>query len=408
MYDFAIIGGGISGLYINYKLIHKTNNTILLEGSNRFGGRIYQYEENFKGTNISIPAGAARFNKNHKRVIKLLREFNLIDFRKDKGIGSSIDFIDSKNEFDQRFINKNGFEYIRKVLKSVNDINNENLNNFTFKEYAKMHLNSDELEFMLKASGYSGQLKNMNMYDAYNLFKTGIRDDITFYAGYFHLLINELVRFLKNKKCNLKINSLVKNIIYSDIEKCYTLKYNNSIIKSKNIILCLPKPNLLKLNILKPIFPILKDSIECKPLCRIYAKFKDVWFKDIKKTVTNNPLRYIIPIDKKYGIIMISYTDDIYTNYWSKIENNQKILKNTIKRLVKQTFNINIEEPEKVWVFNWECGVGYWKKNINSYNVANYLSNPFSNLYIAGENYSLNQSWVEGAIESCDRVLKKI
>ena len=105
---------------------------------------------------------------------------------------------------------------------------------------------------------------------------------------------------------------------------------------------------------------------------------------------------------------MISYTDDIYTNYWSKIENNQNIIKKTIKKLIKQTFNINIDEPEKVWVFNWKCGVGYWKKNINSYNVANYLSNPFSNLYIAGENYSLNQSWVEGAIESCDRVLKKI
>ena len=30
-----------------------------------------------------------------------------------------------------------------------------------------------------------------------------------------------------------------------------------------------------------------------------------------------------------------------------------------------------------------------------------------NNLYICGENYSLDQSWVEGALETCDRVLKK-
>ena len=30
------------------------------------------------------------------------------------------------------------------------------------------------------------------------------------------------------------------------------------------------------------------------------------------------------------------------------------------------------------------------------------------NIYICGENYSLNQSWVEGALETSDKFLKTI
>ena len=45
MYDFIIIGGGISGLYMHMKLLNKSNNIVLLEQYDNFGGRIYQYND---------------------------------------------------------------------------------------------------------------------------------------------------------------------------------------------------------------------------------------------------------------------------------------------------------------------------------------------------------------------------
>ena len=42
-----------------------------------------------------------------------------------------------------------------------------------------------ELQYMLIASGYSGQLKYMNMYDAMNLFSHGIRVDVKYYVDIF-------------------------------------------------------------------------------------------------------------------------------------------------------------------------------------------------------------------------------
>ena len=55
----------------------------------------------------------------------------------------------------------------------------------------------------------------------------------------------------------------------------------------------------------------MNNSVEEIPMARIYAVFKPkngekVWFNDIGKITTNGPIQYIIPINKKKGIIMIS------------------------------------------------------------------------------------------------------
>ena len=50
----------------------------------------------------------------------------------------------------------------------------------------------------------------------------------------------------------------------------------------------------------------------------------------------------------------------------------------------------------------------YWNKNIESSHTSNYLINPLPNLFITGENYSLTQSWVEGALDTSDKCIDKI
>ena len=407
MFDIVIVGGGISGLYNYFKLINSKNKICLLEKNNYYGGRIYQQKEKLFSKDFSFPAGAARFNEKHLNVIKLLKKFDLIDFRKDKKLSASMKFIDSKNK-NPKFTHDNGFVFVDKVLKYSKKYNSHYLQRLTFKELAKKALTKKELDFMLVASGNSGQLKNMNAYDAIHLFTNGIRPDLKYWIGKFHILVEKLVEYLKNKKANIKLKSEVKKIFFDETKECYKINYNNKIIYSKKIVFCLPKPGLLKINILKPIHSILNSSVSCKSLCRTYAIFKNNDFiKNLKeKFITNNHLRYIIPIDPENGLIMISYTDEIYTKYWNSIRNNQEKLKMKIVDLIKETFNVDIEKPERVFVCNWECGVAYWNKNKNSKVISKFLTNPLHNIYICGENYSLNQSWVEGSLESCNEFLK--
>ena len=411
MYDIIIIGGGISGLNTLYKLQQQQpdKKMVLLEKNSYYGGRIFTVKDKINGEEYTFPAGAARFNKNHERVIKLLKEFKLLDFRKDKPFSSDIDFIDTKKQFTMKFKNKNGYEYIDKVLKMSKAVGIEDLKKITFQELTYKILPEDEAEFIMYASGYTGQLKNMNAYDAVNLFSKGIRADLPYWSGKYDTLVEKMVSHLKNNGGKLLLNSNVENV--EENKDGYKIYFNTKKVIAKKIIFCLPQPALLNISYLKPIHCLLKESITCKPLCRTYAIFKkeDIWFKDInKKIVSNNQLRYIIPMDYEKGLIMISYTDDVYTNYWKKMQDNQSKLKTEIIKLVKETFRLNINAPEKVYVCNWDCGVGYWNRNVDSEKMAAFILNPMPNIYICGENYSNNQSWVEGALETSNNCIKLI
>ena len=407
MYDFIIVGGGISGLYMQLKMINKNKNVLLLEQHNNFGGRIYQYYD--KKYNVSFPSGAARFNKSHTRVIELLKEFNLLDFRSDRGGSAEIDFIDVKQQFNDSFTNENGFKYIKKVLNVMKNEDKTILMKSTFSEYARKVLTKQEFEFMLIASGYSGQLTYMNANDAYFLFSTGIRTDVKFWGGKYHLLIEKMVQYLQNKGCKMMKNTRVKDVMKVNYD--FEVILDNKTLYTKQVIFCTPKTSLLNFSCLSSIKTILKNSITCKALCRVYALFNEneEWLLNFnKKTVVNNALRYIIPMNPQKGLIMISYTDDKYTEYWKNKKHDENDLKTSIVRLIKQVINIEVKPPKKVYVNYWNCGVAYWNKGVNSEDISEMIINPLQNTYICGENYSRQQSWVEGALESCDRCLKHV
>ena len=125
---------------------------------------------------------------------------------------------------------------------------------------------------------------------------------------------------------------------------------------------------------------------------------------------TNNKLRFIIPIDKKTGLIMISYTDSKYANYWKKFINKpNKELMNEINTQLTKIFPTKIEKPIYTSIYYWNCGVAYWKPKIDSDKMSEKILklNDDDNLYIIGENYSKNQSWAEGGLETVNELLIK-
>ncbi len=408
MFDIIIIGGGISGLNTYRELVksgYNKDSILLLEKEDYYGGRIRYWEGNVLGIDYKFPEGAARFNKSHINLISLLREFNLLDFRKDKGMIPYTEFIDSKNMFKGYDKYENGYIFVDKIINESKRYKDIDLKGMSFKELGEILLKKNDLDYMLMSCGYSGQLNNMNAYDCIKLFKRDIRVDIEFLGGKYDILIEEMIKSMKGY--NMRTGCNVRNILRDNNK--YKLIVNNKNVYSKRLIFCVPKESLLRFKILNPIREILERSITTKPLCRLYAIFKkeDIWFKDIKKKiVTNNDLRYIIPMDAEKGLIMISYTDDKYTKKWVGMSDNDKKIK--IVRDVKKVFGIDINKPYKVIECNWKSGVGYWNKGIDSDLCYELLLNPLENIYICGENYSKRQSWVEGALESSLDCIKKI
>lgn len=122
-YDIIIVGGGIAGLYIQNKLLKKYKNILLIEKDNRLGGRILTFNKKIKGVNYSMEGGAGRFNKNHKCLLKLIKEFGLNKniFK----IPSSVNHISTKSKWKKSEISKySPYEYIDYILSNIN-LNNE-------------------------------------------------------------------------------------------------------------------------------------------------------------------------------------------------------------------------------------------------------------------------------------------
>ena len=74
IYDYIIIGGGISGLYLFYKLKKKNKNLniLLFEKNDYLGGRIKTKYLKLGNENYIFEEGAGRLNNYHKVFMKLI------------------------------------------------------------------------------------------------------------------------------------------------------------------------------------------------------------------------------------------------------------------------------------------------------------------------------------------------
>ena len=66
-YDIVIVGGGISGLFLAYKLVDTDLNILVLEKEKEFGGRIHTILKN----GYQYECGAARFSNKHNKLFSL-------------------------------------------------------------------------------------------------------------------------------------------------------------------------------------------------------------------------------------------------------------------------------------------------------------------------------------------------
>jgi len=410
IYDIVIIGGGIGGLHTAFKLSKIKKYKILLIDERKYlGGRILTYYEK----NFNYELGAGRFNNKHKNLLRLINKFKLTKIELESD--DQTKFLDSS-----KILKKNLFsKLIKKILIKFRNINSEILKKYTFKElcYKYYSKNKDYIKKIIKYFCYKSEFEVLNAFDAIKSFKNNFTDKNKFYilkeglSKLCQIIGNECIK----NGIEMKLNSKVTDIQKSN--ELFNLEINNKInIKTNKIIFALKKNDLLKFNVLNPIKKLL-NSVKSTQLLRIYAHYPvingNVWFSSLNKIVSDSILKFIIPINKKYGIIMISYTDYKDTQTFidlktGKIKNDKDII-NIINQELKKIFkDIIIPDPIKINSYYWINGCHYWKKNYDSKIISKYLINPLNNIYICGEAYSQNQAWIEGALETSNKVCEKI
>ena len=408
MYDYVIIGGGIAGLTIN-SYLSKKYKTLLLEKNKYLGGR--GIEGKFHNNKIKLGAGIGALHNKH--LLKLLKKLKIsYDIHP-----SNINLL-FKTNFDMK-------ENIKKIIDKYKLLKIQNNKDITYLTVKK---------FIIKYFGKTF----FNEYNKIAEYKDYLNSDLEYYINYYPIsdhipspykllninwteLIEKLTKIIKYKNKNkIKTNYMFKKIIYDPIKNLYII--DNKYI-TKNIIFA------VTINSLQNIINNNKLNININynkfigsiPFLRIYTYHKDGHKLNIDRyNIVDNPLEKIIVIDEK--ILMISYSDNNFAKYWyklyetnkdkdkdkDKLINNSKLI-NKLKELFKKSTQQDIEIDDIQFVY-WNEGVHYFKpqKNIILKKIINKLSHPVKNIYVCGEMLSYKQGWVEGAIESANRIYKLI
>ncbi len=438
LYDTIIVGGGIAGLYTAHMLQKRNQKFIVLEKEKYLGGRLLTYTDKY----MTVEKGGARFSENHHLLLELLRELGLdkkIVEASPDAVFAPADGTQSRYnsifdyESETPFILQNPLTklfdiltefyvdsptpiapLLARVILTSKLATKEYLIAHTFDEYAREIISEQELQHVHDAFGYSTELIEMNAHDCIQLLESGLNPRQKFFVlgGGITQLINALVARLKS---HILTGAEVRKVTYDTNH--FIVKTKTSEFRAINCVFAVPKQALEHLKFFEPIHKEL-EYIKCFPLCRIYCKFdmkngKNVWILTLPKITTNNNLRIIIPIDPKNGVIMASYTDHKFADFWLRLHEKEgtKGVNRELVRLYKETLGIEIPSPISTKVFHWKCGVGYWGKGADSEALERTFLQPFKNmpLYVCGEHYSADaQQWIEGALLTAVKVVKKI
>ena len=449
MQNIVIVGGGISGLYCAYQLSKGGAGSILvLEKSGDLGGRVYTYSDK----HMIVEAGAGRFHQEHRLLMEMIREFGLAGkmvptaasavFAPSDGTSSIMNsLLDAPDTILSGFMgdvamaaldtwlgreNIPSSGLIARVIVASKLKSVSYLRNISFLDFAKTVLNKREVQFVVDTFGYYSELVIMNAYDSIQLMgELGPGQQFYTLIGGLSQIIDGLrdrclangVRILRGKtvhrvEYDVGIGGGGIFAVYCEENKRPYLCNRCICAVPKQVVAGISFVGLGARGWKKNLGDIL-----CAPLCRIYAKYQvkgggvGPWFRGFPKMTTNNPLRMIIPISEKNGIIMISYSDNIFAKYWKKIfdKGGIRAVEPEIMRLVQLSTGVAIPVAISMKMFYWDCGVGYWGVGANNVVFREKMLRPAGDgveLYLCGEHYSARyQQWMEGALETAVRVI---
>jgi hypothetical protein len=411
-----IVGAGITGLYLAYKLLLKgvsAVDIVIFEGSDRIGGRIYTNEH--KGFRYSV--GAGRLGKKHKYVMKIIKDFKLQDQIINIGKNTNY-FVEGRlmNEAELLSHYKSNFKSLNElwryaIEKKLNG-NKYDPSLYNLHNYFSLILSSNDVELLKISLGYIGEMYDMN---AYNGLLT-LRKDFDIRNNEFfilrdgiHILCDVLYKYILDAGVSVKFSSILEDVCDSESGASGDKKYVKvSGVKHSysKLYLTIKRGDYMNIGYFKK-YESLFNTVSDGHLLRIFAQYKDVWFKDMPKILTQNKLQFIIPIDYNSGLIQISYSDRYNADFWNAFKNDKDVKKYLTKILNEMFPEKNIKEPEWITMHFWKAGDHMWNVGVNTKKIQEKMDEIFipKDIYILGETYSERQAWIEGAIETVHKKL---
>ena len=393
--DVIIIGIGIAGLYAGYRILKKKpeSKILLLEKNDKIGGRMGT--EQFYGTEIEIGAGIGRFEKD-VLLKKLLKEFEI------KNFVFTADMLDKS---------KNPISVMSVISRLRSEYRKSPQTSSTFRDFAIEKIGKKDYERFIVSSGYTDYEKE-DLYET--LYNYGMEDNEPGWKG-IAIPWNDLLDALSNKiglKNILTKQNVVKIIQWNVSGGGFEVITEKGTWNTQKVILATTIDAVNKLLNVKGK-DTLYDYVKGQPFLRIYGKFIGESIGIMKEYVSKQvfvegKLHRIIPMNKKLGVYMIVYTDNLgavgLKKYVENTEENRRALCNLIEKALG--LQKGVLEMAAIRSFYWDIGTHYYSplKKEERKNFIQKIQHPCPDLWVVGECVSHNQGWVEGALESVENV----
>lgn len=396
-YDVAILGSGIAGLYSAYKIKqwYPTTKIIILErnGKAGIGGRAGNVS--FQGTDVVTGAGVGRKRKD-KLLLRLLQELKIPY---------------------HEFMATTQYSPVIQPPCNVKQIFTQLKSNFrepadqgkTFKQYATGILGTSAYQHFITCAGYT----DYEAEDAHTtLHHYGFEDNYGQWTGLsipWSTLIKTLVHKIGEHSIHTGRN-VTRILPWNDRFSIFC--ENGSQYFANKIIIA---TTISSVKTLMPRANAIYGNIHSQPFLRVYGKFSTASIPVIQKyihgtSVVPGPIHKVIPMNPEKGIYMIAYTDNKGALELQPYTENTPANREYFCHLLQDAFGIQ----EKIRLLSikgifWEEGTHYYSpmKNIDLTDFIHMAQRPMEGILIVGEMISKNQGWVEGALDSVEKVVTK-
>jgi monoamine oxidase len=398
-YDVIIVGAGMAGLYCAHKILKKDASIqlLILEQNEKPGGRAKMTE--FHGVNVNMGAGVGR-KKKDVLLNRLLKELDVPthDFQSSPHYASTL----------QPACN------VASTFQKLKERFHKNPKNTTFEQFAQLYLSKTEYEHFVECAGYR-DYERESVRDT--LYDYGFDDNFSKWTAVsinWNQLVEKLVESIGSNRilCNQSVTKIHCETL--DDHTLFDIHTSSKKYITKQVVLATTIESLLRLvpTEYKPLY----KQIHGQPFLRTYAKMSEKSVPLLREkvpgvTIVPGPLQKMISMNPDKGVYMIAYADNRYALQWKSHLENTERNRNKFARAMEKAFGLakHTLEIEDMISFFWNIGTHYYEPL--SYGFKNrkaFLEKvqcPRPGWYVVGEMVSMNQGWVEGALESVDAIL---
>lgn len=390
-YDTIIVGAGIAGLTIAVRLLEKNPDTsiLLLEKYNYTGGRIVTYRKDGHTWEI----GAGRIASSHHRTHTLLRKYDLHTTPITHGIQNAFDSLRKTYLAPLAFLSSSVLEShtLADLLESIHGVANAKSFYRLFPYWGELHTLRADLALEVFQSHFAAKAHYSVCTEGYQALPEALKADIVKRGG--------IVQY----------DSEVTDIHERGDTVYVNIKGKPSFFANR-VIFAIHSDALRRIPFARRHMSALRH-LKMEPLVRMYATFPlkggKSWFADKGVVVSDTPIRYFIPVGR--DTCMISYTDGKDALYWIGLQKRKgdEAVQQAVMKGIRDLFpDTHIPDPLLFKIHPWSSGCTYWLPGHYDVKALSKASHCLTKrVFACGESISLQQAWVEGALESVETLL---